>query len=127
MGLNPKVKGAKGELEFIGRYQPFFPNTTLKRNLLQTREGGADITGGEPWVIEVKRCQQIENNKWWKQVKAAINDPTSEIPVVAFRQNHGQWRFQVPSDLMGIEDDSYVICSEDIWLKLVFRFGTNNE
>jgi len=119
MGINPKVKGAKGELEFCDRYSIFF-GEKLKRNLLQTREGGADITGAHPWVIEVKRCQNVEHNKWWRQVTAAVTRG-DEIPVVGYRVNNGKWTFQVPSLLMGIECGSYVICSEDIWLKLVMR------
>ncbi len=120
MGINPKAKGAKGELEFINRYQPFF-SEPLKRNLLQTREGGSDITGCHPWVIEVKRCQQLEHNKWWRQVSAAITDPDIEIPTVAYRQNHGQWNFQLPAMLLGIESSHFILANEDIWLAIVLK------
>jgi hypothetical protein len=119
MGINPKVKGAKGELEFCSRYDIFF-GETLKRNLLQTREGGADVTGCNPWVIEVKRCQNVEHNKWWRQVNAAVKEAW-EIPVVAYRVNNGRWTFQVPSKLLGIECSGFVVTNEDIWLKLVMR------
>lgn len=118
MGINPKVKGAKGELEFIARYQPFFQEP-LKRNLLQTREGGSDVTGSHPWVIEIKRCQQIEHNKWWRQVTAAVVDPDVEIPVVAYRQNNCKWQFQLPASFIETQIDGFVIANEDIWLALV--------
>ena len=121
MGINPRTKGSKGELEFINRFQPFFSDT-LKRNLLQTREGGSDVTGCHPWVIEVKRCEKVEPNKWWKQVKAAVIDLDTEMPVVAYRQNFGGWKFLIPSSMVGIEDDKYIECSEDVWLKLVLKF-----
>jgi hypothetical protein len=118
MGINPRTKGSKGELEFISRYQPFF-NEPLKRNLLQTREGGSDITGCHPWVIEVKRCQQIEHNKWWKQVSMAVLDPSVEMPIVAYRQNNCKWNFQLPASFLDPSIQGYVVASEDIWLALV--------
>ncbi len=117
--VNPRTKGADGELEFCNRFQPFFIDP-LKRNLLQSREGGADITGCDPWVIEVKRCQQIELNKWWKQVSAAVTEEW-HIPTVAYRQNFGQWTFLLPSDMLGIDHPGYVIAHEDVWLQLVLR------
>ena len=119
MSINPKVKGAAGELEFCNRYNIFF-GEQLKRNLLQTREGGADITGCDPWVVEVKRCQNIEHPKWWRQVSAAVT-AEHEIPVVAYRVNNGKWTFQLPASLMGIETNGWIIANEDIWLQLVMR------
>ena len=119
MGINPRTKGAKGELDFINRFQPFFLEP-LKRNLLQTREGGADITGSDPWVIEVKRCQSVEHNKWWRQVNAAVTEEF-HIPIVAYRQNFMAWMFQVPSEMLGIEHPGFIVCNEDIWLQLVLR------
>jgi len=120
MGINSMQKGKKAESEFINRFQPFFPDT-IKRNLLQTREGGSDVTGAHPWVIEIKRCEKVEHNKWWKQVNAAVIDLDNEIPVVAYRQNFGGWNFQIPSMMLGISDEGYILVSEDIWLKMLFK------
>ena len=53
MAINIINKGKEGEREFVNKYQAFFPDT-LKRNLLQTREGGADISGCTPFQIEIK-------------------------------------------------------------------------
>jgi hypothetical protein len=118
MGINPRTKGKEGEREFVNRFQPFFPNE-LKRNLLQTREGGADISGCAPFQVEVKRCQKVEHNKWWKQVNAAC-DP-EDIPVVAYRQNHSSWRFLLPSSYLVADHTGYVEASEEIFLALVLR------
>ena len=123
MGINMREKGKTGELEFCNRFQPFFPDI-LKRNLLQTREGGADISGCAPFQIEVKRCQKIEQPKWWRQVLAAC-DP-SDIPIVAFRQNNCPWRFLLPFNLMVNGAEGYVEASEDVFLKLVLHeYGEN--
>lgn len=119
MALNPRTKGADGELEFCSRFQPFF-SESLKRNLLQSREGGADITGSDPWVVEVKRCQLVEHNKWWRQVKAAVTEEW-QIPVVAYRVNFGAWLFLIPSSMLGLEHEGYVLASEDVWLQLVIK------
>ena len=118
--MNIRKKGAAGELEFCHRFNPFFPNTELKRNLNQTREGGADVEGCSPFVIEIKRCEKLEHKKWWRQVKAAVTHP-EDIPTVAFRQNKKPWRFLIPSSLTGIDDDGFMEVDEDIWLKLVMH------
>ena len=117
--INVREKGKAGVLEFCHRFNPFFPNGELKRNLLQTREGGADVVGCEPFQIEVKRCQKIEQRKWWRQVKAATNE--GEVPTVAYRANKQPWRFLLPSELLGIRDEGFVEVSEEVWLKFVIQ------
>lgn len=119
MPINAREKGKAGELEFCHRFSPFF-HTELKRNLLQTREGGADIDGCAPFQIEVKRCQKVELKKWWRQVNAAIKDP-AEIPTVAYRQNKQPWRFLLPAYLLGVDDNGFIEVNEDIWVKFVMK------
>jgi hypothetical protein len=118
MPINARNKGKAGESEWINRYQPFFPDQ-LKRNLLQVREGGADISGCEPFQIEIKRCEKLEHPKWWRQVMAAVSG--EEIPVVAFRQNHKEWRYLLPASLMIKDCEGYVEADENIFLKLVLE------
>lgn len=117
--INVRNKGRSGESEFVNRFQPFFPET-LKRNLLQTREGGADISGCSPFQIEVKRCEKLEKDKWWKQVNRALTDE-SEIPVVAYRQNKRPWRFLMSVRLVGVDSDGWLEMSEDDWVRLVIN------
>lgn len=120
MALNARNKGKAGELEFIKKFEIFFDHP-LKRHLDQWREGGSDIEGCEPWVIEVKRCEKLEHNKWWAQVNKAVS-AEEEIPVVAYRRNMIKyWTFQVPVTLMGIEHPGFALVHEDIWLQLVLR------
>lgn len=116
MGINVRTKGKAGESEFVNRFQMFFPNE-LKRNLLQTREGGADISGCHPFCIEVKRCEKIERPKWWRQVLAAT--APDEISVVAFRQNKKPWTFLLPVYLMIPGAEGYVEASEEVFLAVV--------
>ncbi len=123
MGINVRNKGKAGESEFVNRFQMFFPNE-IKRNLLQTREGGADISGCAPFQIEVKRCQKLELPKWWRQVTAACLHE-DDIPVVAYRRNHEGWLFLLPTSLMGLGGGGYVLASEEVFLKLVV--GTYEE
>lgn len=119
MSINAHNKGKAGEYEFIQRFQPFFPNT-LERNIEQVRKGGSDIIGSEPFVVEIKRCEKIELNKWWKQVTKAVTNEW-DIPTIAYRQNRQNWKFLLPSRLIGIEHDGYIECDEDVWLRFVMR------
>lgn len=44
-------------------------------------------------MIEVKRQEQVRLNQWMAQARQAQqNDGSAQYPVVAYRQNHGQWR-----------------------------------
>lgn len=122
--VHARNKGKDGELEWIKTFGILFKGRELKRNLDQTREGGADILGCEPFIVEVKRCEKLELDKWWRQVKVAeqallAQDKTVRIPTVSYRQNRGQWTFLLPASLMGIDTDSYVITKLELFIKLV--------
>ena len=116
MAINVREKGKRAESEFINRFQPFFPGE-LKRNLLQTREGGADVSGAHPYQIEIKRCERLEKAKWWKQVLAAT--APEEISVVAYRQSKKPWSFLIPVYLMIPGATGFMEVDEDIFLKLI--------
>jgi hypothetical protein len=118
MAINVRDKGVKGEQEFFKRFDMFFQDT-LKRNLLQTREGGADITGCSPFQIEVKRCEKLEFPKWWRQVSLACGP--SDIPVVAFRVNSGPWRFLLPFNLVVPDTEGYMEVEERLFINLVLH------
>lgn len=125
--VNIRAKGSKAELEFCTRFQPFF-SQKLERNLLQTREGGSDVMGSHPFVIEIKRVEDTCNGnkaKWWSQVCKAVKQPDIEIPCVAYRASRSPWSFLVSSDLMGIEG-GYIEISETLWLKLVLKISGEN-
>jgi len=122
--INVRDKGKKGETEFCNRFNMFFPKE-LKRNLLQTREGGADVTGCQPFQIEIKRCEKLEKEKWWGQVNRACNH--GDIPIVAYRQNKQPWRFLIPVTYIGLETNRWAEIDEDSWVELVMREHPRSE
>jgi len=102
-GINGRAKGAAGEREFAKWLQDnlkldFLPT----RNLEQTREGGADILGVDPFVFEVKRCETLALRDWWIQVNKACHYLDDE-PIVAYRKNHQPWRFLISARNIGLE------------------------
>jgi hypothetical protein len=65
----------------------------FKRNLSQTRDGGADGSGPDFVSIEVKRQERLSIGAWLKQARAqCVNGST---PVVAYRQNNDSWHILV--------------------------------
>lgn len=102
-GINGRAKGAAGEREFCRWLQKVLDlDETPTRNLEQTREGGADILGVEPFVFEIKRCEGLKKQDWWLQVKAASTGE-DDVPVVAYRQNRQPWRFLISANYLGLE------------------------
>lgn len=91
-----RQKGHDGEREIVRLLQPVVElvlgEKRLGRNLQQTRQGGHDICGLEHLAIEVKRCETLEIEKWWKQTLRQAEMVGGAIPVLIFRQNRGKWR-----------------------------------
>ena len=89
-------KGHDGEREVVKLLKPIVETILgegkLRRNLMQTREGGHDICGLDHLAIEVKRCETLEIEKWWKQTLRQAEQAGGLIPVLMFRQNRGKWR-----------------------------------
>lgn len=119
MSINIREKGKQGEYDVCKMLQPLFP-TKLERNLEQTRAGGADIKGCEPFQIEVKRVQDCglgNKQSWWKQVNRASKP--DEIPVVIYRPNKAKWRVLIGADLLGVDSDEWMDVSIDLFHTLV--------
>ena len=92
MGKSQRTKGAAGEREFaklIGEYL----NIECRRNLEQTRSGGADLLGVGPWAIEVKRQERLCIPAWWEQ---ACDQAGDAWPALAYRQSRQPWTVVVP-------------------------------
>ena len=122
MTLNARTKGQAGEREFADWLKKTLnlerkPNRTLD----QTRDGGADIIDVPPFFFEVKRCEKLNRNAWWKQVKTAVFDFPNKIPVVAYRQNRKKWNFLISSSNIAVFlPELYVELNEEVgikWLK----------
>jgi hypothetical protein len=62
----------------------------LKRNLLQTREGGGDCLEIRGFVVEVKRCERLCIPAWWRQ--ACAQAAGKGEPMLLLRQNRKPWR-----------------------------------
>lgn len=88
-------KGHDGEREIVKLLQPIVEmvlgEKRLVRNLQQSRQGGHDICGLEFLAIEVKRCETLEIEKWWKQTLKQAEMAGGSIPVLVYRQNRGKW------------------------------------
>lgn len=101
--INARNKGANGEREAA---EWLYKNLNMmrlpERNLEQVRHGGSDLLHTEPLCVEVKRCEAISLNPWWRQVTKAVEE--NEIPVVMFRTNGNQWEFLLPAYLIGAEN-----------------------
>ena len=115
--INSRAKGAAGEREFC---KWLFDNLNVPmptRNLEQVRSGGADVIDIEPFYFEVKRCEKLSLYSWWLQVSRAVRNSCDEtkVPVVAFRQNRGDWHFLISAREIGIKK-GYIRLTETVFL-----------
>ena len=115
MPINGRNKGAAAEREFCVWLQDTFKLEHLpERNIEQYRHKagsanhfrkstGHDITGFVPFAFEVKRCESLDLRGWWRQ---AVNSATPEynVPVVAYRQNRGKWKFLISAKEIGLRN-----------------------
>jgi hypothetical protein len=90
-GKRSRTKGARGELECFKVLGDEL-GQSLKRNLVQSREGGGDCLEVLGFCIEVKRVERLAIPAWWRQACAQAEDLRVE-PILAFRQNYKPWRF----------------------------------
>ena len=67
----------------------------IQRKIEQTRDGGFDLEGIPFMAIEVKRCEKLCIESWWKQTLRQASD-ARRLPVLAYRQSRKQWRFMLP-------------------------------
>ncbi len=131
--INSRAKGAAGEREFC---QWLSDNLNIdkkpERNLLQVREGGADITDVEPFMFEVKRVENLDLHKAWSQVVIACYDLAKKndtfvneeffdmtggkIPVVAYRTNKSKWEFLIPAQFIEL-NAGYITLKESVFIR----------
>lgn len=96
--LRAKLKGANGEREVIQLLQPIvekifqersLPCPLIERNAMQFARGGYDLIGIDWCAIEVKRCEDLNLNAWWRQAQAQAG---KREPILFYRQNNRGWR-----------------------------------
>lgn len=77
-------------------------NNVVQRNQNQSAEGGGDITLFG-LCIEVKRCETLAVEQWWRQAEASAAR-NGDVPVLIYRQNNKAWHVvmmgEVPLDAM---------------------------
>jgi hypothetical protein len=91
-----RVKGHKFENDVCKMIGEAF-NISVKRNLEQTRAGGADIEL-KPFLVECKRYAQQGSNwfkdDWWEQVKRASQNEF--IPILVYKYDRQPIRVVLP-------------------------------
>lgn len=101
-GTMARNKGKRGERGVIDLLQPVVNEVyelndmeapILKRNTLQSDDGGSDIAG-LPWLaLEVKYQEQENVNGWWRQTLEQAGQ--DGIPVLVYRRNNAKWRVRM--------------------------------
>jgi hypothetical protein len=103
--INIRTKGRTGELEVIRLFretmlsvEQWFPPDLpryahrLQRNSLQAGQGGFDVAGLPGLALEIKRCETLQIETWWKQCTTqAAASPITLIPVLCYRQSRMPW------------------------------------
>jgi len=93
MSKSQRNKGASGERDVCNLIKEHL-GVDVKRNLNQTREGGADIKM-PPFSIEVKRRARIGNiYDWMVQSQKSCSD--GEKPIVICRADRRDWLVVMP-------------------------------
>ena len=119
MGL---MKGKRGEREVIKLLQPVIEDAYLKagyadqtpilrRNLMQSIDGGFDITGLHWLALEVKFHETSQLSSWWDQCKSQAGE--NQEPVLIHRKSHQPWRVRMFGALP-LPDGRKVRCPVDI-------------
>jgi hypothetical protein len=101
-GKSSRSKGQRGEREIIKLLQPTVNAAyieagrvppILKRNLMQTMEGGYDISGIDWMALEVKRQEKLNLNSWWRQTLKQCKE--NQEPILIYRANRQPWRVRM--------------------------------
>lgn len=101
--INGIKKGKAGEREAANWLAKIFNlSEAPTRNLKQTREGGHDLNGFQPFCIEVKRQETLAKRDWWLQVTSSVTEEYN-IPVVMYRQNRKKWKFLISAIYIGVD------------------------
>ena len=107
MALNIREKGAAAEREVAKIHNLFFEQhglvdstgkpLILKRNLMQTAQGGYDLIGVSFLALEVKRKEKLSLPEWWRQTTKQA--ACGQSPVLWFKQSRKPWRVILPVDI----------------------------
>ena len=94
MALNSRSKGKSGERQVKNFLNCHLGYEAFKRNVMQSREGGCDLTSELPVAIEVKRQQNVQLNQFVAQARKQGRD-IGKTPVLFYRRNGEDWQILV--------------------------------
>lgn len=100
MAINSRSKGQRGEREVRDFLQKVVDEVAfekkmlfapeVKRNLMQSMEGGHDLVGIPGIAVEVKFCENPQVDKWWEQtLKQAAR--SKGLPILIYRKTRAPW------------------------------------
>lgn len=92
--LNSRAKGACGEREFANEMNGHLGAPHFRRNLVQSRQGGADFETVGGCAVEVKRREKASWGPWVRQA-AEQATAAGATPVLAWRANKQPWQIWV--------------------------------
>lgn len=128
MTINGRNKGSAGEREAAKWLKELLKlDFTPERNLEQTRSGGYDLYV-HPFIIEVKRCEQLNYRRWWHQVTNAAKF-LEGIPVVLFRQNRQPWRLLISASYISLKSGYVLLDNAETkkWLLKKYKEEKNDK
>jgi hypothetical protein len=88
-GKGSRAKGASAERELFALLSDNL-GVVVKRNLSQTRGGGADTLDIPGWAIEVKRVEKLNITAWWQQAQDQAG--TNRRPILFYRASRQPWK-----------------------------------
>lgn len=101
MAINSRSKGARGEREVRDFLQKVVDEVAaekkmlfapeVKRNLMQSMEGGHDLVGIPGIAVEVKFCENPQVDKWWEQTLKQASR-AGGLPVLIYRKTRSPWQ-----------------------------------
>lgn len=126
--VNARDKGKRGEREAVLLLKEVVDATVgsliedghlpqgyeieVARNLMQTREGGADIMvicSMTSLIVEVKLQEALGIRRWWDQLIRAVDGAgraeslrSDRIPILMWRQKRKDWMFRVQIPVIAV-------------------------
>jgi len=113
--INSRTKGAAAERELFKIISTSI-GIPVERNLIQTREGGADTSVGE-WAIEVKRQEVLSITAWWAQaVEQSLR--VNQKPMLIYRRSRQPWKVIIYAEDLVVFYGGTVISEELVEVSL---------
>ena len=110
MAINSRSKGQRGEREVrdllqkvmddAGRQLNLLFVPEVKRNLMQSMQGGHDLVNIPGLAVEVKFQENLQVDKWWEQCLRQAGTVGNQ-PVLIYRKKNAKWKVRMWAQLPG--------------------------